>query len=114
MTAQVKAAALQALPALSSFTGEGYDVSDDGFDKWLDWFQERAKFAGWDEDDQLYHLKCLLDKTALDTFRMLPDPEKSGIEVAISTLRWRFKPEGIEELRGLEFHHQTQGDETNE
>ena len=38
MTAQAKAAALQALPALSSFTGEGHDVSDDEFDKWLERF----------------------------------------------------------------------------
>ena len=114
MTAQAKAATLQTLPALSSFTGEGDDISDDGFDKWLEKFQERAKFAGWDGSDQLYHFKLLLDKTALDTFRMLPDSEKSGIEAATSALRRRFKPGGIEELRGLEFHHKTQGAETIE
>lgn len=114
MTAQAKAAALQTLPALSCFTGEGVDISDDGFDKWLEKFQERAKFAGWTENDQLYHFKLLLEKTALETFRMLPDSEKSGIEAAISALRRRFKPGGIEELRGLEFHHKTQGTETIE
>lgn len=114
MTAQAKATILQTLPALSSYTGEGTDISDDGFDKWIERFQERAKFAGWDEKDQLYHLKLLLEKTALETFRMLPDSEKSDIQAAISALQKRFKPGGIEELRGLEFHHKTQGTETIE
>ena len=80
----------------------------------LERFQERAKFAGWDEDNQLYFLKLLLDKTTLETFRMLSDSDKSGIEAAISALRWRFKPGGVEELRGLEFYHRTQGNETIE
>ena len=52
MTTQAKAAALQTLPTLSSFTGEGADVSDDSFDKWLEKFQESAKFAGRDVNDQ--------------------------------------------------------------
>ena len=59
-------------------------------------------------------IPLLLEKTALDTFRMLPDSEKSKIEAAISALRRRFKPGGIKELRGLEFHHKTQGTETIE
>ena len=36
---------------------------------------------------------------------MLPDSDKSGIEAAISAVQRRFKPGGIEELRGLKFHH---------
>ena len=114
MAAQAKAVALQSLPPLPCFTGEGPDLSDDGFDRWMERFRERAEFAGWSESDQLYHLKLLLDKTALDVFRMLPDSEKSGVEVVVAALRKRFKPGGIEELRGLEFHHRTQGDETIE
>ena len=54
----------------------------------------------------------MLDKMALDVFRMLPDSEKSEVEVVIAALRKPFKPGGMEELRGLEFHHQTQGDVT--
>ena len=45
---------------------------------------------------------------------MLPASEKEKVESAISALKKRFKPGGIEELRGLEFHHRTQGDETVE
>ena len=45
---------------------------------------------------------------------MLPATEKEKLESAISALKKRFKPGGIEELRGLEFHHCTQGDETIE
>ena len=52
-----------------------------------------------------------LDKTAMDVFRMLPDAESSNIESAITALGKRFEPKDIEELRGLEFHHKTQGDE---
>ena len=114
MAAQAKAVALQSLPPLPRFTGEGPDLSDDGFDRWMERFRERADFAGWSESDQLYHLKLSLDKTALDVFRMLPDSDKSGVEVVVAALRKRFKPGGIEELRGLEFHHRTQGDETIE
>ena len=101
IAAQAKATAVQSLPALPHFTGEGTDVADDGFDKWIERFRERAKFAGWSESDQLYHFKLLLDKTALDVYRMLPDSDKSGIEQAIAALKQRFKPGGIEELRGL-------------
>ena len=103
MADQAKAATVQHLPALPCFTGEGDDVTDDGFDKWLKRFQERAKFAGWSESDQLYHLKLHLDKTALDVFRMLPDSEKLQINSAISALQKRFQSGGIEELRDSNF-----------
>ena len=68
MAAQAKAVVLQSLPPLPCFTGKGPDISDDGFDRWMERFRERAKFDGWSESDQLYHLKLLLDKTALDIF----------------------------------------------
>ena len=48
------------------------DAVDDGFERWLERFQERAKFVGWSEEEQLYQLKLNLDKTALEVFRMLP------------------------------------------
>ena len=40
MAAQAKAAMLQNLPALAGYSGEGTDISDDGFDKWIKRFQE--------------------------------------------------------------------------
>ena len=114
MAAQAKAVAVQGLPPLPRFTCEGPYLSHDGFDRWMERFCERANFAGWSESDQLYHLKRLLDKTALEVFRMLPDSEKSEIKAVVVALRKRFKPGGIKELHGLEFHHRTQGDETIE
>ena len=93
----------------SPFTGEGEDVVEDHFDKWV---EERAKFAGWGPEDQLYHLKIHLDKTALEIFRNLPDSSKTTAESAIAALKKCFKPGGMEELRGLEFHRRVQGNET--
>ena len=40
--------------------------------------------------------------------------EKEKLESAISALKKRFKPGGIKEVSGLEFHHHTKGDETIE
>ena len=71
-------------------------------------FRERARFASWSAEDQLYQLKLHLDKTAMDVFRMLPDAESSNIESAITALGKRFKPKDIEELR----RHNTQGNES--
>lgn len=68
MAAQAKAVAVQSLPALPCFTGEGSDIANDEFEKWLERFRGRAKFVGWSEGEQLYHLKLLLNKTALDVF----------------------------------------------
>lgn len=64
---------------------------------------------GWSEEEQLYQLKLHLDKTALEVFQMLPKQERSVFESAITALKRRFIPADIEELRGLEFHHRTQG-----
>lgn len=114
MAAQAKAVAVQNLPNLSCYTGEGGDATDDGFDRWVQRFRERARFASWSAKDQLYQLKLRLDKTALDVFRMLPDSECDTIDNAIQALKKRFKPKYIEELRGLEFHHRTQGNESIE
>jgi hypothetical protein len=106
MAAQAKAVAVQNLPSLAYYTGEGGDITDDGFDRWLECSRERAKFASWTREEQLYQLKLHLDKTALDVFRMLPDEERDTIESAVTALKKRFKPADIEELRRLEFHHQ--------
>ena len=112
MTAQAKAVAVQGLPSLPRFTGEGSDAVVDGFDKWIQKFREGAKFAGWSAANQLYQLELHLDKTALDVFHMLPDSESKDTEDAITALGMRFKPTDIEELCGLQFHHLSQGDES--
>ena len=110
--AMAKAAAVQNLPPLPCFTGEGDDLVEDGYDKWVEKFRERARFANWSLDDQLSQLKLHLDKTARDVLHMLPSTKCSDVESAIRALGTRFKPRDIEELRGLEFHHKTQGDES--
>lgn len=102
------------LPALPCFTGEGADVVDDGFDRWTERFCKRAQYAGWTPDEQLYQLKLHLAKTALDVFWMLPDSDSRNVKSALTALKKHFKPADIEELRGLEFHHRTQGDESIE
>lgn len=114
MAAQARAAAVQHLPALRYFTGEGKDTADDSFDRWIERFHERAKIAGWEEEQQLYHLKLHLEKTAREVFRMLPEQDRNDFNRAVTALRKRFRPADIEELRGLEFHHRMQGDETIE
>ena len=50
-------------------------VSAPGFDRWIEQFEERDRIAGWNNDQQLHQLKLLLDKMALNVFRMLPDCE---------------------------------------
>ena len=110
MAAQAKAAALQNPPHLP----EDGDTANGSFDRWIESFRERAKFADWSASDQLYQLKLHLDKTALDVFRMLPASDIENVESAIEALRKRFKPRDIEELRGLEFHHKIQGSDTIE
>ena len=114
MAAQAKAVAVQHLPAFACYTGEGSDIVDDGFDRWVERFHERAKFASWSAEDQFFQLKLHLDKTALEVFRMLPNDDLKTVETVITALKKRFKPTGIEELRGLEFHYRTQGNESVE
>ncbi len=89
MAAQARAAIIQHLPR---FTGEGQDTVDDNFGKWAELFKERAKFSGWGPDDQLYHLKTHLEKSALEAYGNLPDSSKTDVSSAIASLRQRFKP----------------------
>ena len=55
---------------------------DNGFERWLERFQERAKFAGWSKE-QLYQLKLHLDKIALKVFWILPERKRSVFDSAI-------------------------------
>ena len=50
----------------------------------------------------------------MDVFHTLLDSELNDIESVIAALGKRFKPSDIEELRGLQFHHLVQGDESFE
>ena len=70
--------------------------------------------AGWTGEQQLCQLKALLDKTALQVFRMLSPEEKSEYSKAVGALRKRFKPVAIEELRGMEFHQLMQDSQSIE
>jgi len=60
-----------------AYTGEGKQIEEDRFDRWLEQFEERAKIAGWSVAQRLNQLKMLLEKTALRVFSMLPDTDHS-------------------------------------
>ena len=60
IAAQTQATAAQHLPPLKSYTGKGKQVEEDGFDHWIEQFEERARIAGWNNDQQLHQLKLLL------------------------------------------------------
>ena len=45
-------------------------------------------------------------------FRNLRDSSKTTAESAIAALKKHFKPGGMEELHGLEFHRRVQGNKT--
>ena len=91
MSAQAQAASYQHLPPLEKFSGEGVQADDEGFDKWIEHFQERAELAGWDEKQKLYHLKLQLEKTAREAYRMFTDEERSTYDTSINALRKRFE-----------------------
>jgi len=114
IAAQTQATAAHNLPPLKPYTGEGKQVEEEGFDRWLEQFEERGRVAGWTPTQQLHQLKLLLEKTALRVFRMLPDDDRGSYEKVTEALHNRFKPMDIEELFGLDFHHRMQSDETIE
>ena len=70
MQAMTKAASVQSLPPLDRYTGEGSQAEDDGIDRWLERFDERAHLAEWSDEVKLYQLKVHLNKTASHVFRM--------------------------------------------
>ena len=108
VAAQTRAMSAQTLPPMTHFSGEGLQSGEDGFDRWLEQFDERAKLVGWSEDHKKYQLKMLLDRNAFQAYRLLPESVKSSYKNTVEALQKRFKPVDIEELRGLEFHQLTQ------
>ena len=114
MAAQALATAVHHLLPLPLYTGEKEQAEDEGFDRWLERFEERSALAGWTSEQKLHQLKLLLDKTAREVFRSLPEDERSNYDKATKSLKKWFRMGDIEELRGLEFHHRMQGSETVE
>ena len=104
MAAQANAMAAQSFPPMPRFTAENIQSDDDNFDRWIEQFEERAKLAGWTEEQRVYQLKAHLEKTALQAFLMLPEGDKGSYTTAVEALKKRFHPVDIEELRSLEFH----------
>ena len=109
--AQVHAATL---PPLANFKGQNAADDDDGFERWLEKFEERAKLAKWTDEAKLCQLKLHLVDTADQVFRALNSEQKSSYPAAVTALKKRFRPIAIEELRGWDFHRRVQGDESVE
>ncbi len=69
IAAQTEATAAQHLPPLKAFTGEGKQVEEDGFERWIEQLEERAKVAGWSAEQKLHQMKLSLEKTVLRVLR---------------------------------------------
>ena len=76
----------------------------DGFDRFIEQFEEHADLAGWSEEHRKYCLKIYLSKTAFQAYHLLRESVKAGYSGTVEALRKCFKPVDIEELRGIEFH----------
>ena len=90
------------------------DPEEDGFERWLEAFEERAQLAGWSSEHKLYQLKLHLEDTALQVFRMIPEDSKKEYGTVKEHFKRCFRCVDIEELKGMEFHQKTQGSETIE
>ena len=62
---------------------------------------------------KLCQLKLHLTKTE-QVLRSLTSEQKDSYSSVVSALKARFRPIGIEELKGWEFHRRLQGDESVE
>jgi hypothetical protein len=51
---------VQSLPPMKDYSGEGIQSIEEGFDRWIEQFEERAKLIGWSEDLKWYNLKISL------------------------------------------------------
>ena len=57
-------------------------------------------------------MKLHLDKTTAEVFWMLPERDRTDFDKVVAAFDECFKPFDIEELRGLEFHHKSQGNKS--
>ena len=71
---------------------------EDGFDRFMEQFEEHASLAGWSEEHK-YHLKLHLSKRAFQTYRLLPDSVRASYSETVEALRKCFKPVDVEELQ---------------
>ena len=92
VAAQTRAMSALSLPPIPTYSGEGEQCLEEGFERWVEQFEERAPLAGWSEDLRHYHLKMKLSKTAFQTYRLLPDNVKASYSATVSALRSKFKP----------------------
>lgn len=74
----------------------------------MEYFEERARVAGWTGEEKKYRLKIHLNKTAYQTYCNLSKEIKESYSAVIDAIRKRFQPVDIEELRGAEFYQMTQ------
>ena len=58
MAAQVQAMAAQSVPPLRKFSGENINTDEGSIDRWVEQFEERARVAGWSEEQKLFQLKA--------------------------------------------------------
>ena len=56
----------------------------------------------------------LLDGSAFQTYKLLPDEIKASYSATVDALKTRFKPVDIEELWGMEFHQLVQAKQSIE
>ena len=53
----------QSLPPLKHYSGEGVQSLEDGFDRFIEQFEERARIVGWSEEHRKYIiLRCFLTR----------------------------------------------------
>ncbi len=60
LATQTNALAVQSAPPLPTFTGDNVEVEKNGFEKWLERFEERATLLAWEEKQKCYQLKSHL------------------------------------------------------
>ena len=87
--AQVHAAAL---PPLANFEGQNAADDDDGFERWLEKFERRAKLAKWTDEVKLCQLRLHLVDTADQVFRSLNAEQKSSYTTAVDSTKEKVSP----------------------
>ena len=80
---------------LPHFSGENLQCEEDGFEYWIELFEECAGLGGWSKDQWLYQLGVHLHHMAHQVFCMMPEQEQKEYDTAVTV--------GITELKGIEF-----------
>ena len=77
VAAQTRAISAESLPPVPTYSGEGEQSLEDGFERWIEQFEE------WSEDLRRYHLKIRLSKTSFQTYWLLPEDVKAIVTVLV-------------------------------